>query len=422
MGRSRLLSSSTGANHLVVLLVILACWGFHRLRTPYTAILLDSDDKKYIDEKIFAPIEKRIYNDANETARLDHPSLVTSSMRHSNFSFDFPVCLVHIGKAAGSSLSCGLGLMYADCEGMPRDPPLPNTFYFHLKKDTCRQVGSPKAKKNTVPVSTYLVPIRNPLTRIQSWFQFEKDIIPVRRNKREENHFKWKRGMLFVECYNNFVDLVLEGLTPQWWNTTISAEQPVNMTCPERAWAAVLGVREFSYHEWYNYEYYWMALHSYHSRLFDNTNNSHDGTFRKPSLVVLRTEHLSDDWSTISKEELFRPVNQGSRKEFQSTKNSTVFSRRTATENVLGQERSSAFWRNLCHAMCPEIQVYKQILNHGSNLDTEQMKASLQELRELCPDESDSTRNCTGIPQFPQMQVPRRQYKTEVKKRLFSVA
>jgi hypothetical protein len=37
---------------------------------------------------------------------------------HSHFHFDFPMCLVHIGKAAGSSVSCGLGFMYADCEGV----------------------------------------------------------------------------------------------------------------------------------------------------------------------------------------------------------------------------------------------------------------------------------------------------------------
>ena len=112
--------------------------------------------------------------------------------------------------------------------------------------------------------------IRNPLTRIQSWFNFEKDIIPRRRNKQAEERLRWKRGMLFTECYDNLVDFVTKGLEPMspLRSTTgnnidkyeISTERPINMSRRERAWAAILGVREFSYHEWYNYEHYWTAL------------------------------------------------------------------------------------------------------------------------------------------------------------------
>ena len=44
------------------------------------------------------------------------PSAATGHYyRHPNFTFDFPLCLVHVGKTAGSTISCGLGLMYANC-------------------------------------------------------------------------------------------------------------------------------------------------------------------------------------------------------------------------------------------------------------------------------------------------------------------
>lgn len=435
MGRSRILQSTTkerGTKNLIVLLIFLICWGFTPWSLQYSSMVLVSDNKTLKEEVEFnVPVDKAKHYDSNPTIfqfTSNSSSTPLSSMRHSNFTFDFPLCLVHVGKAAGSSLSCGLGLMYADCEGMPRDPPLPNTFYFHLKKDTCRRVvESQDAKKNKkVPVATYLLPIRNPLTRIQSWFQFEKDIVPVRRNKREEDHFKWKRGMLFVECYDNFVDLVLDGLKPELWNANIAAEQPINMTCPERAWAAVLGVREFSYHEWYNYEYYWTALQTHHPRLFDN-NSSNGSSPNSASLVALRTEHLLEDWSALSKEPLYRPVNQGSRKEFRQKKDETnqsiVFSNRSMSDNTLGKDRSSTFWRNLCHAMCPEIQIYTHILRESINLRPPQVDVTLQELRELCPDETtrEGQQQCSGIPQFPLMRVPRRQYKPEVKKRLFTV-
>jgi hypothetical protein len=126
--------------------------------------------------------------------------------------------------------------MYADCEGMPRDPPLPHVHYFHMRKNTCHQ-----------EIATYLMTIRNPLTRIQSWFNFEKDIVPSRRNKQAEERLRWKRGMIFTECYDNFADLVTKGIGTMYHlnlhSTTtvsdnsndtykISSERPINMTCP----------------------------------------------------------------------------------------------------------------------------------------------------------------------------------------------
>jgi hypothetical protein len=217
--------------------------------------------------------------------------------------------------------------------------------------------------------------------------------------------------MLFSECYDNFVDLVLEGLTPRLWNATILAERPENMTCPERAWASILGVRDFSYHEWYNYEYYWTALQTHYSRLFHFTNGDEHET--QPSLLLLRTEHLQEDWAHLSKEDLFRQVNRGSR-----GKNGTIEAGNAA---FIGN-RSSAFWRNLCHAMCPEIQTYKQILQYGRNLNDAQVQESIREVQLLCPEEGHSIHECPGIPQFPLIRVPRRQFKMEVKKRLFTTS
>jgi hypothetical protein len=367
-----------------------------------------------------------------------------------------------------------------------------------MKRNTCHQ------PKRQITMATYLMPIRNPLTRIQSWFQFEKDIVPIRRrNQQQQNHFRWKRGLLFVECYHNFVDLVVKGLHPLLaapptqllgndlyrnnddtntnasTSTTIptsmvSAIHPVNMTCPERAWAAILGVREFSYHEWYNYEYYWTALlqqqqqepvhphltASHNRRSFglfdkDNKKNRTNGYIATPTLMVLRMEHLSTDWSQLSKETLFRPVNRGIRKELRihhnttrshnqtflssslttttSARNYTIFTSRRESEKILGQHESDIFWTNLCHAMCPEIQIYQQILYRSDNLQPFQIQQSIQELVELCPmmmmmmiqqerseNNHTTTTTCPGIPQFPLIPIPRRQYRTEIKKRLFT--
>ncbi len=324
-----------------------------------------------------------------KTTTIIETTTSSSKLRHPNFTFDFPLCLVHVGKAAGSSVSCSLGLMYANCEGMPRQPGLANTYYFHMRKNTCPE-----------HVQTLLVTIRNPLTRIRSWFDFEKNILPVRRNPKDQKHLRWKRGLIF-DCYDNFVDLVLEGLSNSSGN--IDKERPVHMTCPERAWAAVLGVREFSYHEWYNYEYYWTAVQNMYLD-------------KSVSLLVLRTEHLLVDWSKLSKEDLYKQVNKGNSSSLADSSNSSSSSQEGDDESKL-----QTFWSNLCRAMCPEIKFYQQLLHRADNLDASQVRASVQEVQALCPTYDPKSETCPGIPEFPKLKIPRRAYAGETKKRLFAI-
>jgi hypothetical protein len=347
---------------------------------------------------------------------------------HPNFHVQFPLCLVHIGKAAGSSVSCGLGLTYADCEGMPRDK-LPHTNFFHMRRNQC---ASTKPK-------TYLVTLRNPLTRLSSWFDFEKDILPIRRNKQEEAQLKRKRGMLFTDCYSTFHDFCTIGLQPLNANININATTTANtttatvlvansksmdMTCPERAWAAALGVRAFSYHEWYNYEHYWngmqrmmlMKQHDNHDSIDQSSSNSSSN--KAYSLHVLRTEHLLQDWATVSTERLFRPVNR--RRSLSPNHNNTTTTTTTASRMSLF---STPMLANLCRALCPEIQMYKQLVQEADNLNEAQRQESIGEVQALCPMEPPLVREggCPDIPTFPPLKVPRRQYQTETKQRLFQI-
>ena len=328
-------------------------------------------------------------------------------VRHPNFKIDFPLCLVHIGKAAGSSVSCGLGLTYADCEGMPRDR-LPQTFFFHMRRQQC--------PKNT---RTYVVTLRNPLKRLQSWFDFEKNIVPStssrggkKKSQLQDQQVRNQRAMLFQECYPTFEKLVLEGLSQHPWATQqrINATKPKDMTCPERAWAAVLGVRPFSYHEWYNYEYYWLGIQT-NNRDFLNQSES-----QNPKLFALRTEHLAEDWKSISTEPLFRPVNQ------RGTRSSSNETRFTYTSPTFLLESAQAR-EQLCHALCTEMQYYKMFLLAARNLDVRQRQASVQELAKYCPLEMTlERRECLEVPKFPRISVSSRQYRTEIKKRIFRVS
>jgi hypothetical protein len=263
-------------------------------------------------------------------------------------------------------------------------PPqaIPDSFFFHMRRNNC-----------PAHTQTYLVTLRNPLTRLQSWFDFEKNILPTRKNPQQQQHLQWKRGLLFVECYKQFDELALYGLQPL--NGTINATKSQDMTCSQRAWAAVLGARDFSYHEWYNYEHYWNAIQPYIAN-------------PKIAVKVLRTEHLLDDWTGLSTKPLYRRVNQGS----EHTNTTT-----TPIPKFVPQAL-----QNLCLALCPEIQIYKQLLTRAENLNDVQVQESLKEVQESCPEETSlHARECPGIPTFPLVPVPRRQYQTENKKRLFQV-
>ena len=431
----------TSAQYVRFVFLCACCWTITRLVSPNTWTLDEAgiQKPKENDGPVVSSTNRTSSNNETTVPRYVNltstpytppppPSPAITELGHSNhpnFTFDFPLCLVHVGKTAGSSISCGLGLMYANCEGMPRQPPVPRTGYFHMRKNNCLR-NDEKDKQNQ-NIATLLMTIRNPLTRIQSWFNFEKDILPTRQNKQTEERLRWKRGMLFSDCYDNFSNLVTEGLelsslptTTTNDNTTadddaehyeiISTERPVNMTCKERAWAAVLGVREFSYHEWYNYEHYWTALQKlYH--LGSSSNNNKNNDSKSSSLLVLRTEHLLEDWSKLSKEELFRQVNKGSIPSASSNNSTSV-----------DDDYSSRFWSNLCRAMCPEIQIYQQILEHATNMNVSQVQESISEVQVMCPQyDSSKQRSCPGIPRFPLIKVPRRQYVGETKKRLFVV-
>jgi len=411
---------------LVGMLLCLSCWTV--LFSPHTAVFnLIFVNRASSDMNCLAvPNPADCYNNigngngntTTNTSIEEHQYSYEYS--HPNFTFELPLCLVHVGKTAGSSISCGLGLMYADCEGMPRDPPLPHVHYFHMRKNNCLQGYENNTNKD---IATYLMLIRNPITRIRSWFNFEKDIVPSRRNKHAEERLRWKRGMIFTECYDNFVDLVTKGvgtindLRSFSGNNNgtyeILSERPINMTCPERALAALLGVREFSYHEWYNYEHYWTTLQNHHQRLFDGNNHSRSLAL-SPSLLVLRTEHLYADWTGLAKEDLFRHVNKGNRS---AGSNFTKDGDDVVSEN----DYSSRYWVNLCYAMCPEIQIYKQILQRSNNLNVSQVLQSISEVQMMCPEESSSVRSCPGIPRFPLLKLPRKEYVKEAKKRLFTI-
>lgn len=222
------------------------------------------------------------------------------------------------------------------------------------------------------------------------------------------------------------------------------------MTCVERAWAAVMGVRAFSYHEWYNYEYYWTGIvnHGYqqrkkkHGLLDTNASPSAAESFANadstaPKLYALRTEHLQDDWQSVSKEPLFRPVNRRGNKirlvgttDVSLSTNTTLSAFRrdsvkidsSPSDTIDGSTQFQFSLSILCQALCPEIQYYKRFLHNSVNLNGGQLKKSISEVQAYCPFETHRIReDCPGLPTFPLMEVPIGKYRSEVKKRLYKI-
>lgn len=235
---------------------------------------------------------------------------------------------------------------------------------------------------------------------------------------------RWKRGLLFAECFSEFVALASVGLTPFLGNqSVVDVVKVQNMTCQERAWAAIMGVREFSYHEWFNYEHYWEGV-----QLLQTSSSS--SSSRRPALKVLRTEHLHEDWGSVSTEALYRHVNQRRpspvERSEQNNGTTTHHHQVSSGENTRKDKNSglsslpSIAIENLCRALCPEIQFYKRFLMAADNLNATQRLQSIQEIQRSCPQETPELReSCPDIPSFPPLQVPKRQHQTETKKRLF---
>lgn len=148
---------------------------------------------------------------------------------------------------------------------------------------------------------------------------------------------------------------------------------------------------QVSYHEYFNYEYYWGGL-----RRHNRNENA--------SFIVLRTEHLQHDWNTaLSQQPLLGRLNSndhdGTTELFQS---------------LPGDARI-----NLCRALCLEIQYYFQFLQLADNLTPHQVQDSVRNVRNDCPEIDIGTPCPDNIPNFPPLYVYKSQYARLVKKRFY---
>jgi hypothetical protein len=181
-----------------------------------------------------------------------------------------------------------------------------------------------------------------------------------------------------------------QGLLPLEPNERTIPAAVDQMTCRQRAWAAILGERKFGDHNYYNYAYYRKEMEQL----------AHSKSTIIPQMLVLRTEHLEQDWNHLER--------------LLSTKNATVSSTpTTSTVRVLNQgnddkhnelsivQSNKQAMQNLCSALCEEIQVYIYFLKNAMNLSPFEVSQSMNELQQTCPDERLGERSCPPNPAFP---------------------
>jgi hypothetical protein len=189
----------------------------------------------------------------------------------------------------------------------------------------------------------YLVTLREPLARLQSWYSYLRDI-PGFSKLRSECSF---------ETLN---DLATKGLP----FGSLSATQK----CMARARRAILGEEMFAYHNYHNYQYHFNQI---------PTN---------ASIAVIRAEHLEEDWNAME-----ALLGSDARAGALPIKN-VLPGNTTMDDRYL----STLARRELCYYLCDEIQLYKQVLARAVNLRPYDFGVSMHELRERCPLEAGAAR------------------------------
>ena len=209
-------------------------------------------------------------------------------------------------------------------------------------------------KPNIQKFDTFVITTRNPIDRMVSWYFSHHP-----KNKRYIRH-----NVELYDCFKGINDLVTYGL-----------QRNVNEIdlddCQIMAQNHMRGISSSSHenlHILRNYKYYT-------SELLSQAGKKH--------VYTIRQEHIMHDWLTAAEDiimkiglrvNLFMADNDTRQKEED----------RLANNEKLGQEGLE----NACFFLCPEIQLYKRIINKAVNLSGEDKTSSLEDLAKYCPLES----------------------------------
>lgn len=322
------------------------------------------------------PQKKLLFVKSGPGRTMSNQSSVSAQAADSGSFSGQKYCYVHVGKSAGSKLSCELGFRYAPTciTGPGKTLQRSNSAlvahggqYLHMFANECKP-----------GTNVFLISIRNPIDRIISWYNYENlrqqwvhQYLESPRYKCLTRLQKWKE---WDGCFETLDELATNCTAPtpsSKRNTSDEIEQK-RETCRELAWNVVRGKFGCAVHNEHNYAYY--------ARIIENLKSSLNTTTHT---LVFRSEHLVEDWDKL--ELLFGGGN--------GTAGRTIFNT-TLNESKGKSDLSPEGLQNLCRALCHEIQVYKSIILEAENLDASQRSDSLEEVKSLCPEETSEIRQC----------------------------
>ncbi|KAL7536483.1 hypothetical protein ACHAXR_007876 [Thalassiosira sp. AJA248-18] len=261
------------------------------------------------------------------------------------------ICYVHVGKAGGSSVGCGLGFSL-HCNNSTQKPlggllPQRTTRLFHADTYDCHDNSA-----------YFLFVVRNPVERIKSAFLYDRPKSEASLKKHFPEYYE-RRKNFYLDCpsFGVMERFVQDGLTKHGHATEV---------CKIRAFTALRGERHFSCHMYFNYQFHL------------------EGIPENAKILTIRNEHLVQDWNFaehfIGGEREIIPPEEA---------NTTIGVMNKSTKDSQDKYLSEESTLLVCRQLCNEIVSYKKILRRSLNLNYQEIERSIEELRQTCPKYAD---------------------------------
>lgn len=309
------------------------------------------------------------------------------------------IVMVHLGKTAGSTLTCMLGLGDSgkgDSNCLASD---------RIRPSKLADAVTERVHLEPAPVHThdhFLLTLRNPVDRIVSWYYFVHPDFPpeiLNRHKRGCQNY-----VQFYDCYRSIQDLTEDGLSSAKDDEPRNEEHRV---CRSIARRQITGKLQ-CWHNAYNYNYTYGSLLVVGRQQRDAeptaaTDHDEDDSSIIPeqpvTMYAIRSEHLEHDWTTID-----GLLGSGSQpqEDADTVRAAALVVPRKNDWNDQGPSvpnttLSMTGRTNLCRVLCHEIQIYKELLHLAVNFNAHDVAQSLDELITTCPNEPREVRECPTI-------------------------
>ncbi|KAG7373488.1 sulfotransferase family protein [Nitzschia inconspicua] len=347
-------------------------------------------------EERSVPCYGRSYGNVEE--RCKEPTFTEEAVHASYEEND--ILLIHVGKAGGTSIRKLILTAKEQCEDYyseddtSEDDPenweehvdLAHACAFSVVTKGSKLVHLNRRHDVLRKYDHFLVPLRNPVDRLISWFYYEtsflSDANPIRQSA---------RLAYLMHCYKDFNSLVTDGLIVSSPNKKEKTRQAkMQAQCRHLARQCLTGEYPCYAHNFYNYEWYLERLLLWKGDYVNPKNESGGGLNdfiklqnggKEFRVDVLRVEHeLNDLNRTLLLWTNGLVSSPNSEESLLNQYTHELPNGRISKPKPVEQKGIEM----LCRNICPELIVYKKVLYHADNLYDHEIQQSYDELDERC--------------------------------------